>query len=137
MFYPAPSRVVKSADTNSYTLLVEQCIAQVSAGNFEKLVPSRCRKIELPESFNLLEAFQSLCAQYPHAMVSVVSSPALGTWMGATPEMLVRITPDQHFQTVAIAGTQAWHEGMNRREIAWSQKEIQEQALVVRYIRRV
>ncbi|HQQ82234.1 MAG TPA: chorismate-binding protein [Cyclobacteriaceae bacterium] len=134
MFYPAPSRVVKSADTNSYTLLVEQCIAQVSAGNFEKLVPSRCRKIELPESFNLLEAFQSLCAQYPHAMVSVVSSPALGTWMGATPEMLVRITPDQHFQTVAIAGTQAWHEGMNRREIAWSQKEIQEQALVVRYI---
>ncbi len=134
MFYPAPDRIVKTADADNYTQLVEQCIEEIAAGNFEKLVPSRCRKIDLPESFNLLEAFQSLCSQYPQAMVSVVSSPALGTWMGATPEMLVRVTPNQHFQTVAIAGTQAWHEGMNRRDIAWSQKEIQEQALVVRYI---
>jgi len=134
MFYPAPGRTVKANDTNGYIRLVEQCIQEIAAGNFEKLVPSRCRKIDLPESFNLLLAFQSLCSQYPQAMVSVVSSPSLGTWMGATPEMLARITPDQHFQTVAIAGTQAWHEGMNKREITWSQKEIQEQALVERYI---
>jgi isochorismate synthase len=133
-FYPAPHRSVRSAESNDYTKLVEQCIAAIADGHFEKLVPSRCRLIDQPESFDLLEAFQSLCTQYPHAMVSVVSSPSLGTWMGATPEMLVRITPDQHFQTVAIAGTQAWHENMNEREIAWPQKEIQEQALVVRYI---
>src|SRR5690606_31913936 len=38
------------------------------------------------------------------------------------------------FRTVALAGTQAWRPGVDPRKVSWTQKEIEEQALVERYI---
>jgi isochorismate synthase len=38
------------------------------------------------------------------------------------------------FKTVALAGTMPYQEGMNLRAVAWTQKEIEEQALVERYV---
>jgi isochorismate synthase len=60
--------------------------------------------------------------------------PDIGTWMGATPEVLVSVEDNNIFRTVALAGTLPYHEGINLRTVAWTQKEIAEQALVERYI---
>ncbi|MBY0433672.1 MAG: chorismate-binding protein, partial [Cyclobacteriaceae bacterium] len=107
---------------------------EIVRGNAEKIVPSRSKSIPLSQEFDLVRTFQRLCSLYPHAMVSIFSSPATGTWIGATPEVLVTVTKDQRFRTVALAGTQPFTSGTDLRSVSWTQKDIEEQALVERYI---
>ena len=133
-FYPSPPGAGKAAVQKDFAQLVKEAIHQIGAGNFEKLVPSRCKTIELPANFELLETFDALCTKYPNAFVSLVSAPGVGTWLGASPELLVSVNDQMRFKTVAVAGTQVLHPLANPRHLAWTQKEIEEQALVSRYI---
>lgn len=114
--------------------LVQECIRQINQGVVEKIVPSRFKTIPLPIGFDAVAAFQQLCHAYPNAFVSLVSLPETGTWLGASPEILVQVEDQRIFRTVALAGTQPYQEGTNIKEVAWTQKEIEEQALVSRYI---
>jgi isochorismate synthase len=133
-FHAASSpSVVKQADAH-FINLINLCMDEVEKGTFEKIVPSRTKHIELPADFDVVNAFQKLCARYPHALISFVSIPGIGNWLGATPEVLVSVEDKNIFKTVALAGTQAYTEGMNLKSVAWTQKEIEEQALVERYI---
>ena len=77
--------------------------------------------------------FEQLCENHPQAFVSFVSSPQTGTWMGATPELLVSVSQNK-FKTIALAGTLPYSPDTNLKTVAWTQKEIEEQALVSRYI---
>ncbi len=120
------------ADTD-FKLLVELGVKEIEAGVFEKIVPSRFKDIELRQGFNLLDSFDQLCEKHPLAMISLVSSPETGTWMGATPELLVSVVENK-FKTVAVAGTLPYSPEINLKSVAWTQKEIEEQALVCRYI---
>jgi len=117
-----------------FTDLVTQSINAIETGAFEKVVPSAQRKVELNESFDLLDSFDELCKKYPSGMISLVSDSKTGTWMGASPELLVSTDRNGIFRTVALAGTQVQKEDVSLRNISWTQKEIEEQALVERYI---
>lgn len=132
--YFRPMKEAPVASVDDYRALVQRCKDAVTGGEFEKLVPSRFRDVRLPSPFDLAGIFLELTKKYPHAMVSVFSSPETGTWIGATPEMLVSVTADQHFRTVAVAGTQPYVSGTDLKSVTWTQKEIEEQALVERYI---
>lgn len=118
----------------SFIELVKLSINAIESGSFEKVVPSTKRKVEVPIDFDLLDAFESLSQRYPAAMVSLVSDSTFGTWMGASPELLVSTDKHNIFRTVALAGTQPYKEGVPMRSVSWTQKEIEEQALVERYI---
>jgi isochorismate synthase len=133
-YYSGASRPGISVGEIEYKKLVENAREEVARGTFEKIVPSRFKQMPLPENFDLLQAFDELCALYPHALVSVFSSSITGTWVGATPELLGSITRDRRFHTVAVAGTQPYNPEVNLRNISWTQKEIEEQALVERYV---
>lgn len=121
-------------DKESFLALVRRGIAEIERGAFEKVVPSRTRPITLPETFDLIHAFQKLCATYPEALISFVSIPGAGTWLGASPEVLVSVHDKTVFKTVALAGTLPYDPGLNIKSVAWTQKEIEEQALVERYV---
>ena len=118
----------------TFTTLVHQAVAQIEAGTAEKIVPSRFKQVPLPEGFDLIDMFQRLCKAYPNALVSLVHTPGHGTWIGATPEMLVSVEDGTTFKTVALAGTRPYDPSVSLREVMWNQKEIEEQALVERYI---
>jgi isochorismate synthase len=118
----------------SFLTLVNKCIDEIERGTFEKIVPSRTKTIDLPVDFDVLTSFQKLCSKYRQALVSFVNIPEVGTWMGATPEVLVTVEDKNIFKTVALAGTKSYSEGANLKSIAWTQKEIEEQALVERYV---
>ena len=133
-FYPSTPGNIAYSNSKDYIDLVKRAISQIEAGIFEKLVPSRCKQIELPATFDLLDTFNKLCTKYPNAFVSLVSAPEVGTWIGASPELLVSVDGQMRFKTVAVAGTQALHPQTNLKHLAWTQKEIEEQALVSRYI---
>jgi isochorismate synthase len=121
------------ADHPDFRNLVKLSLEKIELGEFEKIVPSRIKDISIDKGFDLLNAFELLCLKNPHALVSMVSSPETGTWMGATPELLVSVAGNK-FKTVALAGTLPYTPDMNLKSVAWTQKEIEEQALVCRYI---
>lgn len=132
--YYVSSDEVNSNSQGQFLNAVKRGIEGIESGQFEKVVPSRNKYVALPPGFDLVRSFQKLCATYPNAFVSVISSAVTGTWMGASPEELVRIADKTIFRTVALAGTQSYTPGTNLRNVAWTQKEIEEQALVERYI---
>ncbi len=130
---PAPQNNSDS-DRDSFIRLVNLSINKIESEDFEKLVPSRSKTVNLPENFELIESFNQLCQLYPNAFISLVSSKETGTWLGASPELLVSVDNKMFFRTAAVAGTQKLNVENDLKEVAWTQKEIEEQALVSRYI---
>lgn len=118
----------------TFLKMVQQGISLIENKLLEKIVPSRQEGVPLKENFDVIAAFQKLCDENPNAFISWVSIPGIGDWLGASPEVLVSIHDRAIFKTVALAGTQPYHEGDNLKSVAWTQKEIEEQALVSRYI---
>ena len=133
-YTPRDPKEVGSDRQQDFLELTRDCIHLIEQGKFEKVVPSRCRTIPLPEGFDTVGCFQKLCEAYPNALISLVSLPHVGTWLGASPEILVSVENKSTFRTTALAGTQNYQPGINLRHVAWTQKEIEEQALVSRYI---
>ncbi len=116
-----------------FTGLVEKAIQEIKAGHFQKVVPSRIKSLRI-EGFDLRTVFNRLIRNYPNAFVSATFVPSAGLWIGASPEILVSTDAERIFQTVALAGTQAYDRTKSLQDIAWTQKEIEEQAYVSRYI---
>ena len=113
--------------------MVENGIAAIEDGEFDKVVSARTLDEPLPEHFNVVDQFQRMEKAYPDAFINLVSIPEKGTWMGVTPELLIESSND-HFRTVSLAGTQSFPLDVDLSEAAWNQKEIEEQAMVSRYI---
>lgn len=127
-------RLASSSSSNEFQQLVQACIDQIETGIVEKLVPSRSNRIKLPENCDLIEVFEKLCTAYPQAFVTLTSTTETGTWIGASPELLVQVNQNQVFSTTALAATQLYKPGTDLKTVSWNQKEIEEQALVSRYI---
>lgn len=124
-------------DRQRFTDTVATAVQAIEAGHFHKVVPSRRKAIVLPAGFDLTTAFQRLCDAYPAAFVSVFSIPGVGSWLGASPETLVstyRQNGRSAFRTMALAGTQVARGQDALKNASWRQKEIEEQAMVSRYI---
>ncbi|MEQ8530269.1 MAG: chorismate-binding protein, partial [Imperialibacter sp.] len=106
----------------------------IKAEVFHKVVPSRFSEVYYPTGWDFISAFERLHQLYPNAFVYVFGIPGVGIWMGATPELLLSIVDGRWFKSVALAGTQKIPESGDLSQVAWTQKEIEEQALVCRYI---
>ena len=127
---PAPHPATEA----EYTALVRTGVAAIEQKAVVKVVTSRAARRPLPPGFDPLVAFAELGRKYPLAFVSLVSVPGVGTWLGATPEVLAEVTAEGTFRTVALAATQPLTAGVTPRTAVWRQKEVEEQALVARYI---
>lgn len=117
----------------SFMELVEKGIQSIEQGELHKIVPARIKKIKLNPDFDLVRSFNRLVKSYPNAFVNFFHIPDVGTWMGASPEILIQNKGDE-FYTMSLAGTQKAQGENPLKSAAWTQKEIEEQALVSRYI---
>lgn len=124
----------QDTDREDYINYVNLCKKTIAKSDLIKAVPSRIKRISLPETFDLLTLFENLCTTYPSAFVSITSSKELGTWIGATPESLVEVNATGIFRTMSLAGTQPYDGKAELHTLLWTQKEIEEQAMVSRYI---
>ena len=118
----------------SYIKLVQKAIDRISHKEFQKVVPAKIKVIPLTDSFSPISLFQNLCDKYPRTFVSLVSIPKIGTWIGATPELLLSVDSNNIFTTASLAGTQLYNPDIAIPDIPWTQKEIEEQAMVSRFI---
>lgn len=128
------THIPETKDKAAFLSFVKSGITAIEQGTVEKIVPSRSRRVDLSGTFDPVQAFVELCQAFPHALVSFVSTPETGSWIGATPELLVSVSDKGIFKTVALAGTQPYHEEIDLKAVTWTQKEIEEQALVERYV---
>ncbi len=109
--------------------LVTKGIEAISANHFKKVVLSRCEAIKRP-IVDPIELFKRLLHNYNNAFVYVWYHPKVGTWLGATPETLIKIE-DNNFFTMALAGTQAYVDTLN---VDWGKKELEEQKMVTSFV---
>lgn len=126
------SKNVSDTSENDFKNQVEDAISIIKNQVVKKIVLSKVKTSRFDSAEKTIQFFLDILSDRTNAFVSLVSSPACGTWIGATPEVLLTQTKNT-FQTVALAGTQSAN-GVKLSDAVWRQKEIEEQAFVSRYI---
>lgn len=126
-------------DSKKYESQVKSVLESINNGLCKKIVLSRKKTLGKIKGNNYFSGLSNLSEKYPFAFVSFVNLPSKNQlWMGASPEILVRQTSEGVFETVALAGTQNATDVNNipilPKNALWTQKEIEEQAMVGRYI---
>ncbi len=130
---------VSAIEKQRFVTTVENAIAKIQRGDLLKVVLSRKKEFKINADYDVNLIFEKLCNAYPTAFVSAVFLPHLSQiWVGASPETLVSQDQNGIFKTMSLAGTQSAYDTnkqpITEAEAAWRQKEIEEQALVSRYI---
>lgn len=115
---------------DDYLKMIEDTIAAVREGALSKVIMSRQIPVQR-DNPSLSEVFLELQSHTPNAFTYLVNLPVAGTWMGATPEVLIK-SEGERFETVSLAGTQV--RKPDAEEYFWSTKDIEEQAFVSRYM---
>lgn len=110
-----------------YESYVQGIQDEIQAGNLVKCVAARKKKVPLPKGFVLVEAFAKTLMNHESAYCYLAHCNS-GTWMGASPEVLVHNNGKKSY-TVALAGTK-----LAEDKSPWMVKEQHEQALVTGYI---
>ncbi len=113
-------------EIDAYLLEAQQIIDKLKENEFQKIVYSRIKEVDFPLS-DPNNFFRQLCHDYPAAFVYLISSPQFGTWIGASPEVLLKKEKNS-FHTMALAGTR------KTNDIPWTEKERIEQEFVSSYI---
>lgn len=93
-----------------------------------KVVLARCKKFTIETELEINSYFLNLCLTYPNAFVYAISSAVTGTWVAATPELLLKVD-NNIIETTAIAGTMLKNTGE-----LWGNKEIDEHHQVELFI---
>ncbi len=132
---PTENKVIGSGLTvldenqNPFVALVQSALNEFENSYLKKVVVSRVLTVNALDK-NAAQTFRNLALLYPTAFVYYWHHPAIGSWMGATPERFANVK-DNRLHTIALAGTSAADKG---QEAVWTRKEIQEQQLVTEAI---
>ena len=121
--------VADESEKKEFENLVSKGIQGIKNQEFKKVVLSRKETVDLVD-FDLETTFEKLVQLYPTTFVYCFFHPKLGTWLGATPEQLLKAN-DSVFETIALAGTQKANDSS---AVIWKQKEKEEQQFVTDYI---
>lgn len=111
---------------DEYVRTIENTVAHIRKNALGKIVMSRPQRFD--KVIDPVPVFKKLVETYPKACVYLFTHPEVGTWMGATPETLLR-KEGNVIKTMSLAGTQKKGE-----EDKFSDKEKVEQELVTDYI---
>lgn len=109
--------------------------AQICSGEFSKLVLARRSHTKFNSHIDSLTLFANACLNYPRLFVALVSLPEAGTWLMATPEILLS-GKHNAMRTIALAGTMKLDEKLVSLSVekVWSAKNLMEQECVSSYL---
>lgn len=108
---------------------IETTVKTIKDSKLSKAIVSRLIPFER-KTESVGNLYRQLLKQTPNAFVYLVNLPKAGTWMGATPEVLLK-SEGKTIETVSLAGTQSRRTGS---DYSWHTKDIEEQAFVSRYL---
>lgn len=137
---------LRGGDRATYAADFARFHARIADGHFQKIVLARCATLDASAKPDALALFERACRMYPRMFVALVATDQGGTWLTATPEVLLK-GDGARWSTMALAGTmrlsgdqlafdnppsataKATSDG-----IEWSEKNIREQRYVASYI---
>jgi len=109
-----------------YKGLADRFIQETRSGELSKVILSRVEKVG--GQWDPVQVFHELEQLYPSAFVYLISSEEFGTWIGATPEIMMK-GESYNYRTVALAGTK-----LKNDDSPWRKKEVGEQQYVADFI---
>lgn len=142
---PKQQEKVRNSSYSNYAIDFANFHSQVLEGEFSKIVLARCVRETCEEGRTPLMMFADACRVYPRMFVALVSAWRCGTWLMATPEVLLEGSGKQ-WSTMSLAGTMALKDEQldfdnppsremdDRNDFRWDVKNIQEQRFVSTYI---
>lgn len=133
-FSNAEEASIQNVNKSKYCSLIRKAISVIEREELRKVVVSRALEVELSPDFKPVELFNNLCDAYQNAFVSLVAIPGVGTWIGATPEVLLS-SKNGELVTVALAGTRPLSPDDESWSKNWNEKEVVEQEIVSEFIR--
>ncbi len=101
------------------------------SGEFKKIVLSRRVSMKRNSIQQAEDFFMCACRMYPNMFVVLYSTPLSGTWLVATPEILLD-GDGKKWHTMALAGTMNMDALVD--DLPWSAKNIKEQHYVASYV---
>lgn len=117
--------------------------ASTSSGRIKKIVLARSMKINYTGTPDIIELYIKACRNNPEAFVTLVSSNICGTWLIATPEVLLE-QENNRYHTMSLAGTMKLDNDIMEAvrtcsdiSETWSKKNIEEQQIVSSYIEKI
>lgn len=133
-----------STERSAYHESFNKFHEHLNFGDFKKIVLSRSTVLHIARTLNSEELFFNACKLYPRMFIALVSMTETGTWLMATPEILLDGC-DTQWHTMALAGTMRLTDDqlsfdtpsstVPRDSIYWNNKNICEQRYVASYIR--
>lgn len=105
----------------------------IEDGMLEKVILSRISHERSAEATDPRLLFKRACRRFPHCFIALFHTPQTGTWLTATPEVLVAAHGGEA-HTMALAGTMAAPSNKAPMQ-PWSEKNRREQRYVADYIR--
>jgi len=131
--YP-PKALDGSMDQAAYARMVNEALMAIERGTLRKVVLSRTKDVAL-QAPDTADLFIRALSDLPSAFICLARTPDHGTWLGASPERLLRKKGEQ-VEVDAIAGTMSASDAPADPS-QWGRKERDEQALVTEQVERV
>jgi len=122
---------LKGTVKENYLSQADELIKNIASNHCDKIILSRL-KIEEISNCDYTYLFNAIAHKYPNAFCFFFNIPGQGSWMGASPELLLENNTDG-FKTVALAGTKPVHNEIDNEPI-WGNKELNEQQIIVDYL---
>ncbi len=118
----------QDSEKSKHLKLVNKAIDAISNNTLKKVVLSRI--VEFSCAVSIFQMFEKMLHRYESAFCYLWYHPKVGTWLGATPEILLK-TENKLLTTMSLAGTK--NEKIEQ-SVVWGEKEVEEQQLVTDYI---
>ncbi len=130
--------IVQKEEPELYRQRVARALESIATGAVSKVVLSRWMDLRTEEDFRPLETLRGLRESYPDCFAFSYSRGSGASWIGATPERLVRLSGGR-FETEALAGSAVRGQTLDEdtalgNDLLSSDKDLREHRHVVRAI---
>jgi isochorismate synthase len=129
-----PKALDGTLDQAAYACMVNEALMAIERGALRKVVLSRTKDVPL-QAPDTADLFIRALSDLPSAFICLAHTPDHGTWLGASPERLLRRKGEQ-VEVDSIAGTMDASDAPDDPS-QWGGKERDEQALVTQQVERV
>ena len=136
----APKRIEEVGRAGGYQQAVAQALTEIARGDYEKIVLARAQRLTTAEEFHPLGVLNHLRQHYPACYAFSVANGAGQSFIGASPERLVRVAGGR-MHTEALAGSaprgaSASEDAAFARALQQNDKDLREHRIVIGSIAR-
>lgn len=136
----APQRAEEIGGAGSYQRAVTQALAEIARGDYAKVVLARALRYTTAEAFHPMGVLNHLRRRYPDCYSFSIANGKGQSFIGATPERLVRVAAGR-MHTTALAGSTARGDSASEdaalaQALLHSEKDLREHRLVLEEIVR-